>query len=353
MRAAAEVPRSAASNGSVPAARPAVALALSVAAAAAAATAALGGAACGGDGAPAAPPELLDVVPPVSWSGADTMLTLRGRGFVGYGGGAAARFGVTFDDASGGAPVALGAAERVSDEEVRAVLPAGAAAPGIYDVTLERPDGARATLAGAFQLYAGPPPEILSASPAAIPSVRESYLYLQVGALQPGFFVWLGATPAAVWDWDGASYLVLQIQSGIPPGIYPLLAQNPDGQYGAWNGTITVEPPTLEATLVATPDGAPVTSFVAVTLTITNVGDAAVAGVTPDPIDASGTGQLDLVDGPAPLQLGLSPGATGTFTYAYVAAFPGTVLLRATAAGYTAAGGAAYAAPALATVDVM
>jgi len=297
----------------------------------------------------------LDVVPPVSWSGIDTTLTLRGRGFVEDGGGAAAgRFVVTLDDDSGaGSPVVLAAAEHVSDAEVRAVLPAGAATPGIYTVALERPDGASDALAGAFQVYAGPPPQILSATPAAIPSVRESYLYLQVAALQPGFFVWLGATPAAIWDWDGASYLVLQIQSGIPPGIYPLLAQNPDGQYGAWNGTITVEPPRLAATLAVAPADAPVTSFVAVTLTVTNVGDVAAAGVTPDPIVTSGTGQLDLVDGPAPLQIGLSPGASGAFQYVYVATFPGTVLLTASAAGYTAGGGAAYAPPALATVNVM
>jgi hypothetical protein len=89
----------------------------------------------------------------------------------------------------------------------------------------------------------------------------------------------------------------------------------------------------LLADLAILPGASTISQTVTVRMDVRNVGTETIAGVVPGALTTSGTATMQYVSGPAPGQLDLDPGTTGSFLWTYRADGAGTFQVTGNASG--------------------
>lgn len=181
------------------------------------------------------PPTLARVDPSAAPADAEALLIVAGGGFVA---GAAVELA-----AASATPVTV-AAEVLDPSRLAATAPPLPA--GIYDVSVQNPDGQRATLRGALTLH--PPPRLDAIEPDRGPDAGGAIVRLQGADLRAPGAVWFGARPAprVVVDPDGGGAEVTAPRH--VEGAVDVVFYNPDGQAAALVAAFRfVGPPLVDA----------------------------------------------------------------------------------------------------------
>ena len=155
------------------------------------------------------------------------------------------------------------------------------------------------------------------------------------------FQAWVGDRALDNVRWVDDGTLSATVPAGLAAGPRDLRVQGPFGTSGGLAGAFTVEgiaPGSLSLVITAAPASVNVGQAITVTLTVTNTSPGAATGVVPESPTATGTGTVGAPTGPVPASIAsLAPGASGTFTWTYTAAGPGTLAFSG-AASMTLAG---------------
>lgn len=149
-----------------------------------------------------------------------------------------------------GADPSIGGAQRLAEDQLVAV--AGPHAPGDVDLTVENPDGQRATLPAALRFDAppapapapppAPAPALAAVTPSAGPETGGTVVVLSGAGLDPLVTVRLGGASATVTA-ASATELTL-VAPPHAPGAVDVVVTNPDGQTATLAAAYTyVAPP--------------------------------------------------------------------------------------------------------------
>ena len=158
------------------------------------------------------------------------------------------------------------------------------------------------------------------------------------------FQAWIDDQPLQdVWRVDGQT-LSATIPAGLPPGAKALRVQGPFGTSGVLQNAFTVEGSAraaMAAAITAAPATVSVGQAITVTLTVTNGGTSAATAVTPAAPTVTGPGTVGTPTGPDPASIAtLAPGASGTFTWTYLATGAGTLAFSGAASATDSFSGA-------------
>ncbi|HEY6032707.1 MAG TPA: IPT/TIG domain-containing protein, partial [Kofleriaceae bacterium] len=130
--------------------------------------------------------------------------------------------------------------------ELILTLPAGLAAPGVYDVEVIDPDGHQATLASGLTI--DPPPQISSVTPVSGASGSMVTVTLAGTGFRPGLTLTLESAPpviatAVMVAPDGTSVSAVLDLTNVKPGTYDLVVDNGDGCTSTLATSFTVTTP--------------------------------------------------------------------------------------------------------------
>ena len=153
------------------------------------------------------------------------------------------------------------------------------------------------------------------------------------GAVVTFTWVYAGASSGTV-NWSGSD-LGLDAGSGLTV-TSPLIMSN---------NVLIQSPAALVSALSATPGVVAVGQSIAVTMTVTNTGQAIANVVAPSALTMSGSGSATLLSSPSPASTTIPGGSTATFTWIYSAASSGTVIWTGHATGSDANSGALISSP--------
>lgn len=154
--------------------------------------------------------------------------------------------------------------------------------------------------------------------------------------LVAGHRAWLGDVELVDVVWVDTRTLHATVPPGLAPGVKQLVVENAFGRRGALDRAFEVTPgAVLEATLGAEPATFNVGEPGTLTLSVRNIGGAAVRNLVPDPVALTGTAAVGAeVNGPAPASAArLQPGAAVDFTWSVTPALPGSLSLATSVQG--------------------
>ena len=143
-----------------------------------------------------------------------------------------------------------------------------------------------------------------------------------------GFRAWVGATELEAVGWVDAGRLTARVPAGLAPGLYDVAVEGPFGRGVLQAGfRVIVELPAALAATLALPPSLSIEAF-AVTMTVSNVGDAAADDVRPAAlaIAPGSTAAAGLVAGPL-ASVSIPGGQSATFTWTYHAETLGALQL--------------------------